>query len=190
MHDPGTKQRKEFNVEQFSTEKTQGTKMSFDVEKYPLVDITRKFDAPVERVWQAWTTPELVKQWWGPEHFTCPDARMDVRPGGKSILAMKDPEGKVQYSGGTYEEVIPNRKIVSTDQFMDKDGRFMSPQEAGMPGKDWPDTMRVTIEFRDLGSQESQIHIVHEGIPKDMHDDCVSGWSSSIDKLQRLVEHM
>jgi uncharacterized protein YndB with AHSA1/START domain len=140
-------------------------------------------------VWKAWTTSELVKQWWGPENYSCPDARMDVREGGKSILAMKGPDGKVQYSGGTYEEVIPNKKIVSTDEFMDKDGNFMSPKDAGIPG-DWPDRMKVTIEFKSFGPDESQIHIVHEGIPKEMHDDCVSGWSSSIDKLQRLVEHM
>ncbi len=175
-------------MEQTSIQQTQIPNLSFNVEKYPLVEITRKFAAPVERLWQAWTEPELMKQWWGPEHFTCPDARLDVREGGTSILAMKDPDGKVQYSGGTYLEVIPNRKIVTTDQFTTKEGEYMSPEDAGMPG-DWPDTMRVTIEFKNLGPNESQLSIVHEGIPKDMHDDCVSGWSTSIDKLQRLVEH-
>lgn len=64
----------------------------------------------------------------------------------------------------------------------------MSPKDAGMPGEDWPDTMRYTVEFKKIGDNESEIHIVHEGIPKSMHDDCVSGWSSSIDKLQNVVE--
>jgi len=175
-------------MQQTSTQTDRGTKLSFNVEKYPLVDLTRKFAAPVERLWKAWTTPELVKQWWGPANYSCPEAKMDVREGGKSILAMKGPDGKVQYSGGTYEEVIPNKKIVSTDQFMDKNGNFMSAKDAGMPGSDWPDTMKVTIEFKNLGPNQSQLHIVHEGIPKEMHDDCVSGWSTSIDKLLRLVE--
>src|SRR5688572_26137785 len=97
-------------VEQFSTEKNQGTKLSFNEEKYPLVEITRKFAVPVERVWRAWTTPELVKQWWGPENYSCPYCKMDVREGGKSLLAMEAPDGKITYSGGTYEEVIPNKK--------------------------------------------------------------------------------
>lgn len=169
------------------TQHKQGTIMSFNVEKYPLVQLTRKFQAPVERLWQAWTEPELMKQWWGPENYSCPECKMDVREGGKSLLAMKGPDGKVQYTGGTYEEVIPNRKLVTTDQFTDKDGNLMTANEAGMPG-DWPDTLRITIEFRGMGDNESQMHIIHEGIPKEMHDDCVSGWSSSIDKLQRLVE--
>lgn len=175
-------------MEQTSTHQNQGTNLSFNVEKYPLVDITRTFAAPVERVWEAWQNPELMKQWWGPENFSCPDARIDFREGGRSILAMQDPSGKIQYSSGTYEEIIPNQKIVTTDEFTDKDGNLMSANEAGMPG-DWPDTMKVSIEFQELGDHETQIHIIHEGIPKDMHDDCVSGWSSSLNKLQRLVEH-
>ena len=41
--------------------------------------VTRVIDAPVEQVWKAWTDPELVKQWWGPDGFTCPLARIDFR---------------------------------------------------------------------------------------------------------------
>ena len=40
---------------------------------------TRVFDAPLERVWEAWTDSEDIKRWWGPNHFTCPVAKMDVR---------------------------------------------------------------------------------------------------------------
>lgn len=176
-------------MEQYSTQKIQGSSPLFNVEKYPLVEVKRIFAAPVERVWKAWTTPELVKQWWGPEQYSCPYASMDVREGGKSILAMQGPDGKVQYSGGTYEELIPNKKIVTTDQFTDREGNLMSARQAGMP-MDMPDTMRVTIEFQSIGADETQMLLKHEGIPKEMHDDCVSGWTSSINKLQRLVEHM
>lgn len=163
------------------------TKLSFDVEKYPPIELTRKFSAPVERLWDAWTTSELLMQWWGPETYSCPDARLDVRVGGKSILAMKDPEGKVVYSGGVYEEVIPNQRLVTSDYFMDKDGNRKSANELGLPGQ-WLDTMKLTIEFERLGANESQLKIFHEGIAKDMHDDCISGWSTSLDKLQRLIE--
>lgn len=175
-------------MESTSTQKNQSTKTTFNAAKFPPVELSRKFSAPVERVWKAWADPELVKQWWGPETYTCPSAKLDVRPGGKSILAMKGPDGKVQYSGGVYSEVVPNKKIVSTDQFMDKDGNYMSPKDAGMPGQ-WGDRMEVTVDFKSLDANESEIKISHQGIPAEMHDDCVQGWSSSIDKLQRLVEH-
>lgn len=174
-------------MQQVTIDKYQKTGTAFNVEKFPLVELTRKFSAPVERLWTAWTTPELIKQWWGPENYSCPDARMDVREGGKSILAMQGPDGKIQYGGGTYLEIVPNQRIVSTDEFMDKDGNLMSAKDAGMPGE-WPERSKVTLRFKSLGTNESQLDIIHEGIPQVMHDDCVSGWSSSLDKLQRLVE--
>lgn len=175
-------------MQQSTTQNSQGTNQTFNVEKYPIVQLTRKFAAPVERVWKAWTTPELVKQWWGPENYSCPEAKIDLRKGGKMLLAMKGSDEKIIYSGGTIEELIPNTKIVTSDQFMDKDGNVMSAKDYGMPG-DWPENgSRITVEFSSLGAEQSQIQIVHEGIPKDIHDDCVSGWSSSIDKLRRVVE--
>lgn len=170
------------------SQNTQGTKMTFDPVKFPQVDVSRKFNAPVERIWKAWTDAELIKQWWGPETYTCPSATVDVRPGGKSVMAMKAPDGQVTYSGGEYLEVIPNKKIVSTDTFMDQNGNPISPKAAGMPGV-WADTMKVTIDFNKISENESEIHIAHDGIPKDQHDDCVKGWTSSLVKLQRLVEH-
>jgi len=175
-------------MQQSTTQNSQGANQTLNVEKYPLVQLTRKFAAPVERVWNAWTTPELVKQWWGPETYSCPEAKIDLRKGGNVLLAMQGPDGKVMYSGGIIEELIPDTKIVTGDQFMDKAGNPISASKYGMPG-DWPEGGgRITTEFSSLGADESQIQIVHEGIPKDMHDECVSGWSSSIDKLQRLVE--
>ena len=52
------------------------------------VVIERVFDAPRELVWKAWTTPEIVKKWWGPKDFTCPVANIDFRVGGKYHVAM------------------------------------------------------------------------------------------------------
>lgn len=176
-------------MQQSTTQNSQETFQPFNVEKYPLVQLTRKFTVRVERLWSAWTSSELVKQWWGPETYSCPEAKIDLRKGGKMFLGMQGPDGKVMYSGGTIEELIPETKLVCADQFMDKNGNPISAKEYGMPG-DWPEGgSKITVEFSSLGADESQFQLVHEGIPKDMHDDCVSGWSTSIDKLQRLLEH-
>ena len=61
-------------------------------EKPDLV-LTRLIGAPRERVWKAWTDPKQFAKWWGPHHFTCPVCEIDVRPGGKIYLHMKDPDG-------------------------------------------------------------------------------------------------
>ncbi len=59
--------------------------MKTEPKKHDLV-ITRLFDAPVELVWKAWTEPEFVMQWWGPNYFTCPSAAIDFREGGTFVL--------------------------------------------------------------------------------------------------------
>jgi uncharacterized protein YndB with AHSA1/START domain len=56
--------------------------------------ITRVFDAPLEIVWQAWVEPEKIKQWWGPEGFTCSVAKIDFREGETSFVCMRAPKDR------------------------------------------------------------------------------------------------
>lgn len=158
-----------------------------DNEKYPLVHVSRSFRAPVERVWRAWCEVELIKQWWGPVGYSAPDGRMDFREGGEYLLAMQAPDGSVVWGGGVFKEIIPNERIVWTDHFADKNGNAISPNEVGMTGE-WPSELYVTIEFESIEPNLTRITLNHEGIPKEMHDDCVKGWDSSFDKLKKLVE--
>mgnify|MGYP001614693913 CR=1 FL=1 len=71
--------------------------------------IERVFDAPVEKVWQAWTDPKMVAKWWGPEGFTAPSIKIDLRVGGKYTYAMQGPKGsqwdKVMYSSGVFKKI-------------------------------------------------------------------------------------
>jgi uncharacterized protein YndB with AHSA1/START domain len=150
------------------------------------VEITRTFRAPLESVWYAWTTGELVQQWWGPEGYSCPEAKIEFRVGGKYLFAMKGPDQKVSWSGGEILEIIENQEIVYTDHFTDERGNPVAAAEYGMSGT-WPEDLFVTVKFERLGDEHTRIHLIHEGIPKELHDDCVKGWNSSLDKLQKLV---
>ena len=144
--------------------------------------IERVFDAPVERVWAAWTDPELAGKWWGPKGYTSPDNKIDLRVGGKVILCMQGPDGKKMYSGGTYKEIIPQQKIVMTDSFMDAEGNVISAAEYGMPA-DFPAEMLVTVTFEDQDGK-TKLTIVHEGLPAgEMSDQTEGGWNESLDKL-------
>ncbi|HEX9828886.1 MAG TPA: SRPBCC domain-containing protein, partial [Bacteroidota bacterium] len=73
--------------------------------------ISRIFNAPRELVWKAWTEPERVKKWWGPEQFTAPSIKIDLRVGGMLVFAMQGPPGsqwdKVIHSAGVYKEIVP-----------------------------------------------------------------------------------
>lgn len=79
--------------------------------------LTRLIDAPREKVYRAWTEPELLKQWFAPLPYTTTVAETDVRPGGASLFVMRGPDGREFPNPGVYLEVVPNQRIVATDAF-------------------------------------------------------------------------
>ena len=152
--------------------------------------IERTFDAPVEKVWEAWTNPEEVKKWWGPKGWTAPVIKMDLQEGGTFLGCMRgamEPGGPERdtWSGGVYKEIIPMQKIVSSDYFTDSEGNKIDPKEAGMPGE-WPDEMRVTVAFEDLGDK-TKLTLTHEGHPAEIADMAEAGWNESLDKLAAIL---
>ncbi|MGV3756574.1 MAG: SRPBCC family protein [Verrucomicrobiota bacterium] len=85
-------------------------------EKRELV-LTRLLDAPRAAVYKAWTTPEILKQWFAPLPYTTPFAQLDVRPGGANVITMRSPDGTDMPNRGIYLEVVPNEKLVFTDAY-------------------------------------------------------------------------
>ncbi len=79
--------------------------------------LTRLIDAPREKLYRAWTEPELLKQWFAPAPYTTPFAEMDVRAGGASLIVMRSPEGQEIPCPGVYLEVVENRRLVFTDAY-------------------------------------------------------------------------
>src|SRR6476646_10236456 len=74
--------------------------------------ITRKLNAPVELVWEAWTKPEHIAQWWGPEGFTNTIHTMELFQGGTWDLVMHGPDGTDYKNKSIFKEIIPFKKIV------------------------------------------------------------------------------
>jgi len=70
--------------------------------------------APVERVFAAWTEPERLKRWWGPDSVTCPDAEVDLRVGGAYRLANRLPDGTIVWITGRFLEIERPRRLVYT----------------------------------------------------------------------------
>jgi uncharacterized protein YndB with AHSA1/START domain len=77
----------------------------------------RILDASPDKVFRAWTDPELLKQWFAPAPYVTPVAELDVRPGGSSLVVMRGPDGVDLPNHGVYLEVVPNEKLVFTDAF-------------------------------------------------------------------------
>jgi len=86
------------------------------------VSLERTYDAPLATVWQAWTNPEQLKQWWGPNDVTIPECEVDLRVGGKFYIVMEAGEAMAPYKGtkwpmqAEFTVVEPNSKISYTAQ--------------------------------------------------------------------------
>ncbi|MEU8763630.1 SRPBCC domain-containing protein [Streptomyces sp. NPDC048659] len=79
--------------------------------------VTRTFDAPVRRVWEAWTRPEHVRAWYGTPGLTMSVCEIDLRPGGAWRWGQRTPDGQEIVFSGTYEELIPAERLVYSEHF-------------------------------------------------------------------------
>jgi uncharacterized protein YndB with AHSA1/START domain len=79
-----------------------------------VVRITKIIDAPREEVFRAWTEPDEIRRWFGPGEFTCPEAEVDLRPGGAYRLALQPGAGDPFVVAGTYREVEAPDRLVYT----------------------------------------------------------------------------
>ena len=73
--------------------------------------LIRTLDFPIELVWEVWTKPEHLANWWGPSGFTNTVYTMDMTPGGQFHLTMHGPDGTDYVNKSTYKEVIEHKRI-------------------------------------------------------------------------------
>src|SRR5208283_1402313 len=79
--------------------------------------LTRIIDAPREKLFKAWTNPELLKKWFAPAPWTTPVVETDVRPGGSSLIVMRGPDGNEFPNRGVYLEVVENQRLAFTNAY-------------------------------------------------------------------------
>ena len=143
--------------------------------------ITRVFDLPCKSVWKAWTDPDYFMRWWGPKDFTSPFCKLDLRVDGKYLCCMRSKKGQDFWSTGTYNEIVPLKRIVYTDGFADEKGNAVPASHYEMPGDDWPMELTVTITFEDLGNN-TRMTLKHIGLPAgQIKELCSTGWNDSFD---------
>jgi uncharacterized protein YndB with AHSA1/START domain len=146
------------------------------------VVITRSFDAPRERVWKAWTDPEQLRRWWGPNGFTTPVCTIDLRVGGVFLYCMRSPEGKDYWATGVYREIVPVTRLVYTDSFADAKGRVVPATYYGM-SSEIPLEMLVTVTFEKQDGR-TKMTLRHDGLPAGAdREGAQVGWSEMFDKL-------
>jgi uncharacterized protein YndB with AHSA1/START domain len=162
--------------------------MSTEGSQIPTKDIivTRTFDATVEEVWRAWSDPEHVMQWWGPNGFTSPSAQMDFREGGTSLVCMRAPKefgSQDLYNTWTYQRIVPMQLIEFILNFADKDGRKVEPVEVGLP-PDVPREVRHLVTFKPIGEDKTQMTVTEYGyISEHQFELSKAGLEQCLDKM-------
>jgi uncharacterized protein YndB with AHSA1/START domain len=138
----------------------------------------RRFRASREQVFDAWTNPDVLRRWWaaGPTWET-PHAEVDLRPGGRYRLAMRDPEsGAVRAAGGEYVDVNRPERLAYTWTWEGAADEMEGSQET-----------LVTVEFLEDGNA-TEVVLTHEGFAderiRDLH---VEGWVGCLANLERRI---
>jgi uncharacterized protein YndB with AHSA1/START domain len=150
--------------------------------------VTRVFAAPVDLVWKAWTDPEYVMRWWGPDHFTSPSAKMDFREGGTSVVCMRAPKdfgGQDMYSTWVYQKIVPLKRIEFIQNLADKDGNQIDPANLGLPSEFPRDTLTI-VTFKDLDNGKTEMTVTEYGMPAadtEMGRNAELGLNQSLDKM-------
>jgi uncharacterized protein YndB with AHSA1/START domain len=141
-----------------------------------LVQVSRTFPAPRERVFRAWTDAEIVKRWFGIRGTIVDSVESDVRPGGHYRITVKVPPTMRRiHVSGTFLEVEPPARIVYTF------GWENLPITRGMGES------KVTVAFRELDGS-TEVHLTHELLDKARVRAWHSlGWKGSFKRLARVL---
>jgi uncharacterized protein YndB with AHSA1/START domain len=156
--------------------------------KYRDLVVTRIVAGPVGQVWRAWTDPEQVRRWWGPTGFTCPLARMDVREGGTSLVAMRSPQGQDLYNTWTYRSIVPHQRLEFIQNFADEVGNTIAPASIGLPAE-IPQEVQHLVTFTALGEHRTELTVTECGYASDqILELSKAGLEQVLDKLTTSLQ--
>lgn len=116
------------------------------------VHITHYFEAGRKLVFEAWTDPEQLKNWYAPDGCTISFKKIDVRQGGRFHSCIWNPTHGNCWCKGTYLEITAPEKIVFTMQVTDEQGNDVNPADMGMDA-DWPAVTKVTLTFEEINGR-------------------------------------
>jgi uncharacterized protein YndB with AHSA1/START domain len=150
--------------------------------------VSRVFDAPRELVWECFTDPEHMKEWWGPKGFAVVAAKMDRRPGGTYHYGMRTPNGQVMWGKFVYREIDAPSRMVWVNSFSDEaGGTTRHPMSAT-----WPLEMLTIVTFDEIAGGKTRLTIrwsplnatAEEQQTFDAgHDSMRGGWGGTLDQL-------
>lgn len=152
--------------------------------------VERIFDAPVELLWKAYTDPQYVQQWWGPNGFSSPSCRSDFRVGGTFLYCMRTPDGQDFYTAGQFHEIVPHEKIVYSMYFADAQGNQISPEQLGIEHEAIDGADDIVL-FESLGDGRSKITMIgNEPMESARTSGQLEGAQQMLDKMAAVLSRL
>ena len=148
--------------------------MDRPVSEAAVVRITRTFQAPPTVVFNAWTDPKMMSEWFARAPGTPPGNILEVNavPGGKYVVEVIGPEdGKTYRMQGTYKEVRPYERLSFTWWYT---------------GADFAESL-VTIDIRPSGERESELTLTHALLPQAQVEPHREGWQGCLGMLEKAI---
>ena len=139
----------------------------------PSLTLKRRLKAAPSQVFAAWTDPQKIVHWFGPNETVAGSvrAKMDVRPGGSYQMNFQTDDGEKHQVGGVYREVVPNRKLAFSWAWQS------TPERESL----------VTIEL-DPVTEGTMLTLTHEQFfDEKARDDHGRGWNVALDRLQEFL---
>ena len=138
-----------------------------------VLEMTRRFKAPREAVFRAWTDPEAFAEWMGPPGIQAREVKIDLRVGGAYSLVMHGSEGGVYPLSGTYKEIAPPERLVFTFIWGHGDLKDLEMLITLTFTKDKSGTL-MTLRQTQIPSESA-------------HQSHTEGWTGSFDRLEQYL---
>jgi predicted 3-demethylubiquinone-9 3-methyltransferase (glyoxalase superfamily)/uncharacterized protein YndB with AHSA1/START domain len=151
--------------------------------------ISRAYDAPKEKVWEAFTIPEVMAKWWGPKGTSALASKMDFKIGGNYHYCLKYPDGSIMWGKQVYLDILPPKKLVFINSFSNEKGEITKHPMS----ETWPLEMLTTLTFVEnkgkttltirwlpMNASENECKTFDEG-----RDSMKQGWTGSLDQLEK-----
>jgi len=136
----------------------------------PSLTIKRRFNAPPEKVYAAWTDPEKLARWMGPAGTKSVQAECDLRVGGRYAIKMIMPDDEHNVSG-VYREIVPNERLSFTWAWRS------TPERESL----------VTVTFKKDGDGTIMTLLHEQFFDEKARDDHNRGWTGTMDKLEAYL---
>jgi uncharacterized protein YndB with AHSA1/START domain len=145
-----------------------------------VLEINRVLEASVQNVWRCWTEPKLMEEWFCPKPWRATEIKIDLRPGGEMTSVFRGPDGESFPQAGVYLEIVPMKRLVSTDAFR----AGWVPSERAF--------MTTDVRLEEAGNGRAHfiwraLHWTEETMKQHQDMGFEAGWGAATDQLEVLA---